>query len=88
MVRTKLDQIGAGGSICVSILISIWLFRNHHRPPVGVYIAVMGVVIALMTFRYKPPAWEKFLWVVLITVLMVVEVRNIYITDAEQTRMF
>jgi hypothetical protein len=75
-------------SSALGILISMWLFRSHHRPPVGIYIAVMGVVIAIMTLREKPPAWEKLLWVVLITILMVVEVRNIYMTDAEQTETF
>jgi hypothetical protein len=72
----------------ISILVSIWLFRNHDRPPVGIYIAVMGVVIAVMTLREKPPGWEKFLWIGLITILMVVEVRNIYVTDAEQGQTF
>src|ERR1700721_276395 len=72
----------------LSILISIWLFRNHHSPPAAVYIAAMGVVIAVMTLREKPPGLEKSLWVGLITILMVVEVRNIYATDAEQSQTF
>jgi hypothetical protein len=65
-----------------------WLGTHRHRPPVGVYIAIMGAVAALMIFHEKPSLREKAAWVILVTVLMVTEIQNIYTTDKEQSATF
>lgn len=48
----------------------------------------MGTVAALMATREGPNRWEKASWLILITVLMFAEIRNIYTTDREQTETF
>lgn len=59
-----------------------------HRPPVGVYIAIMGLVIALMALPKEPSGIEKFLWIIIITGLMFAEIKNIYRTDVAQVQTF
>lgn len=53
----------------------------------GVYIAVVGIIVALMAVM-EPKGWEKFSWIVLATLITVAEVRNIYRTDAQQQQIF
>jgi hypothetical protein len=59
-----------------------------HNPPVGVYIAIMGLVAACVSLRKEPSRIEKFLWIIVMTVLMVAEIRNLYIADADQVAKF
>lgn len=68
--------------------LSRWLNVHEVHTPVGVYIALMGLVVAVMTLRKDPDKWEKFLWVTLVTVLMVAEIQNLYKVDALQTQTF
>jgi len=65
-----------------------YLSAIDHSPPVGVYVAVMGAVAAAVTFRKDPSATEKATWIVLITLLMIAEVRNLYVGDAKQAAKF
>lgn len=71
-----------------TIGVSEWLVIKSHQPPVGVYIAAMGLVVAFMATRKEPAKWEKFLWIVLATALTVAEIRNLYRADAQQTKTF
>ena len=72
----------------LSVCASKWLFVNEYRPPVGVYIAIMGLVAALMSLRKEPSHWEKASWIILMTVLIVAEIQNLYKADREQARTF
>jgi hypothetical protein len=65
-----------------------WAAKYGHWPPVGVYIAIMGLAVALMALPKEPKPWEKFLWIIVITALMVAEIRNVYRTDADQAQTF
>jgi uncharacterized membrane protein len=74
--------------IVVAIFVAViarWLGTHNHRPPVGVYIAIMGAVAAVMVFHEKPNKSEKVSWLILLTVLVVTEIRNVYVTDREQS---
>lgn len=76
---------------CISIaafVIPVSLSDHGHRPPVGVYVTIMGLVIAVMSLRKEPTRPEKATWIILITVLMCAEIRNAYATDAEQATTF
>ncbi len=79
------------------IAVSLWpvayfvpqhLINIHHHVPVGTYIAVMGGLAAAVALRKDPSLWEKSAWIVLITFVMVAEIRNLYIADAEQQGIF
>jgi len=48
----------------------------------------MGGLAAFVTFREKLRPVEKAAWIVLITLLIVAEIRNIYVSDAEQIERF
>jgi len=72
----------------VSFYIPRYLSAHGHRPPVGVYVAIMGFVIAAMALREEPGRWEKALWILFITMLMVAEIKNLYVADLVQTQTF
>ena len=65
-----------------------WFNVHYGRPPVGVYIAIMGLVAALMAAREDPEGLEKFWWISLMAILMVVEIGNLYKTSDEQSKTF
>lgn len=65
-----------------------YLFANHIPIPVGVYIAVLGLAAAAVTLRKEPNPIEKAVWIVLLTILMVAEIRNLYIAENEQAVKF
>jgi hypothetical protein len=65
-----------------------YLFSHGHRPPVGVYVAVMGLVIAIMAIHTEPGKIEKFLWIIFATMLMVAEIQNLYKASDEQNKTF
>jgi hypothetical protein len=68
--------------------ITTYLYKTKHNPPVGVYIAIMGLVAASVTFRKEPTRVEKSVWIIVMTLLMVAEIRNLYIADADQVTKF
>src|ERR1700688_2870558 len=76
------------GSSIFTIWLTGWLAYYDLRPPVGAYIAIMGLIGAAMAARKEPSGREKALWMVLITILMVAEIRNLYVEDREQVRKF
>lgn len=65
-----------------------YLAESQHNPPVGVYIAIMGPVAAAVTFRKEPCKKEKAAWILLMTLLMFAEIRNLYVADADQLAKF
>lgn len=75
-------------SAVAAYLIPRFLANHNHLPPVGVYVTIMGLVIAAMSLRKEPGAVEKALWMVLITMLMAAEIRDIYTTAAQQSQTF
>lgn len=75
--------------LCVpAFLVPMYLLKNGHNPPVGVYIAIMGGAAAYVTFRENLRPTEKAAWIFLITLLIVAEIRNLYVADAEQVSKF
>jgi len=64
------------------------LRKMGHNPPAGVYIALMGLAAAIVSLRKEPGPVEKALWITLITILMIAEVRNLYVEDAAQLTKF
>jgi hypothetical protein len=79
----------AAVALCpVAFFVPNHLIRSGHHPPIGVYIGIMGGVAAAVTFRKEPSVPEKAVWIALITLLMIAEIRNLYIADAEQSRTF
>jgi hypothetical protein len=75
-------------SCVLTLFITICLYKTKHTPPVGVYIAIMGLVAACVTFRKEPRRSEKFCWILVMTVLMVAEINNLYIAEADQLLKF
>jgi len=72
----------------VAVFVSRHLFVTGHRPPVGVYIAIAGVVAGVLQLRKEPSKTEKAAWIVLMTVLLVAEIRNLYVEDSRQAARF
>jgi len=72
----------------LALLVPMYLIRTGHTPPVGVYIAIMGGAAAYVTFRENLRPTEKAAWIFLITLLIVAEIRNLYVADAEQVGQF
>lgn len=58
--------------------VPLYLSRYGHNPPVGVYVAIMGVAAAAATFRKEPTLKEKAAWIILITLLMYAEIKGLY----------
>jgi hypothetical protein len=78
-----------GIALCVlAYFIPKHLLKVEHTPPVGAYIALMGLVAAGVTFRKEPSAWEKAIWIVLMTLLVLAEFKNLYIARNEETKTF
>jgi hypothetical protein len=74
--------------LAAAIVLPLYLAKIGHHPPVGTYIAVMGGLAAVMALVKDPPIKEKAVWILLITLLMVAEIRNLYIADQEQAETF
>jgi hypothetical protein len=72
--------------LILGLSVAVFLSMGNHRAPVGVLISIMGFVAAAITFRHEPQKLEKAFWIVLMTVLLVAEIRNLYLADAEQTK--
>lgn len=74
-------------AVCLVIGVSLALYLSigNHRAPVGVLVAIMGLVAAVATFRREPRRTEKACWIALMIVLVVAEIRNLYIAHAGQT---
>jgi hypothetical protein len=78
----------AASTLCVVIVVLLFFAWRCYHPPVGVYIAIMGLVAAGVTLREKPSSLEKALWIVVITLLMFAEVQNLYIAENKQVKTF
>jgi len=75
--------------LAAGLCIPAYFIPNHldnvgHSPPVGVYIAILGLVAVVVTLYVVKSKWEKAAWIVLATVLMVAEVRNLYEADKQR----
>jgi hypothetical protein len=65
-----------------------WLFDRMYHIPVGSFVTVMGFVAAAMALRDPHSRVEKACWMLVMTALMVAEIRNLYKADAEQASTF
>jgi hypothetical protein len=72
----------------VAIVVPHYLIKAGHHPPVGTYIAILGVLATAVTLRKDPPLPEKAAWVFLFALLAVAEIRNLYVEDNEETVKF
>ena len=72
----------------VAIFLPHHLIKIGHHPPVGTYIAIMGGLAALVSLRKEPSPIEKAVWIFLIALVMIAEIRNLYISDKQQTETF
>jgi len=76
-------------SLCpIAEFLPYHFLKTEHHVPVGIYIAIMGGLAAAVTFRKDPPVGEKAAWIALIALLIVAEIRNLYVTDQEQAMTF
>jgi hypothetical protein len=87
ILRNK-TQVFTWALFGAALLLTIYLQGTGHAPPVGVYIALMGGAAAWVTFRVNMSTWEKIGWIAIITLLMFAEIRNLYVSDAEQVAKF
>jgi hypothetical protein len=51
-------------------------------------MGIVGVLAASVTFRKEPSNKEKAAWIVLLTILMIADIRALYVADAEQVKTF
>jgi hypothetical protein len=72
----------------VAFFVPPYLIKTGHHPPVGTYIAILGVLAAAVTFRKEPSLLEKGAWIIVFTLVGVAEIRNLYIADEEQANKF
>src|SRR3979409_1903215 len=71
----------------VSFFVTSCLAKAKHSPPVGTYIGVMGLTAAIVSlFHLKKRG--KFAWILFMTLLVVAEIRNLYVVDKEQANTF
>jgi hypothetical protein len=66
--------------VAAALLTSWWLFRT--LPPPGYAIGVVAVVAAVLTFQEHMHGWQKAIWMILIGVLLIVEMRSIKVDRA------
>ncbi len=71
-----------------AIVVPHLLIKSGHHPPVGTYIAILGVLAAAVTFRKDTSLPEKALWTILFALLGFAEIRNLYISEQEQIEEF
>lgn len=76
-------EIVAWTLLVTAIAAPYYLVKVGPHPPVGVYITLMGGVAAAVAFRKDPPVREKAAWILVITMLMVAEIRNLYVAEHE-----
>lgn len=78
----------AGAFLCpFAYIVPPCLARTHHNPPVGVYIGLMGLTAAIMSL-FRLNRWAKSAWIIFMTLLVVAEIKNLYVADAEQVAKF
>lgn len=71
-------------AILLCLYVPYYLAVRGIQPPVGVYIAVLGGLAAGVTLRREPSVREKACWIIAITILMLAEVRNLYVEADRQ----
>ena len=71
----------------LTFVVSEILVRTKHHPPVGVYISLMGLIAAILAFFHLKQE-EKATWILLMTLLVAAEIRNLYVVDREQAEVF
>jgi len=84
--RNASAVVGAFLSV-LAVCVSSYLAKAKLNPPVGTYIALMGLTAAIVSF-FRVKKTEKFAWICFMTVLMVAEIRNLYVADADQLAKF
>jgi hypothetical protein len=73
-------------AVCLVLGVSVacYLSIGNHHASVAVLIAIMGLVVAAVTFRHEPGRTEKACWIALMIVLLIAEIRNLCIAHTEQ----
>lgn len=79
--------------LALSLCLVAYFFPPHllkigRHPPVGTYIALAGLLAAIVTLRKEPPLTEKACWVILFTLITVAEIKNLYVAEKEQAQTF
>ena len=88
LVRSRWISILLAFLAAVGFYLPAWMFRHGHHFPVGVYVTVMGVVIAAMAAMPHEPEGSRALWMLFIILLGVAEIRSIYVENSEQMLQF
>src|SRR5260370_13000873 len=66
---------------CRILGLAFALWFMWHLPSPGIAVAVLGTVAAIMTFQEGMSDWHRFWWIVVITLLLVVEIKAIHKQD-------
>lgn len=73
----------------LSIAALSWSLVHDKYPPAGMYIAIGGVMAAIMAARGDgASAFERSMWVLLITSLVAAEISDLYHADRKQNTVF
>lgn len=73
--------------IVVILVVVIW-DKSPHKPPVGTYIALVGLLVAILSALDRPSARIKVGFILAATALTVAEVHKLYVTTNEQENTF
>ena len=65
----------AVGLLLIATSLAIWLNIQHFLP--GVAVAVLGFMAAVMSVRPNMASAEKFVWIIVVTAVLVAEISNI-----------
>jgi hypothetical protein len=70
-------------SVAIAALLGAWCAWHYWHPPVGLYVAILGVAAAIMTLRPSQSASEKAFWILVIFACGVLEITNLYYDRAQ-----
>jgi hypothetical protein len=68
--------------LAIPAIVMLWLLWPH--PPIGMYVAVLGVGAVIATVRVGMNRKEKAIWVAAAFALAVLEIRTLYRREAQQ----
>jgi hypothetical protein len=74
------------GVLIVALIAVLQFFLSAAHPPIGVYVAVLGLAAAAVTLRDQPDKWEKAAWIFLMFSLACLEIANLYRDRDEHDR--
>jgi hypothetical protein len=65
---------------------TIRYFGFQYYPPVGAYIAILGLLAALVTIFAPEGRWGKVFWIAVFALVMIFEIQNLYHDRSEHDR--